>query len=54
MGDAAAAQKVYPLLARTYADGSGTVEKAHADTLAGMAKVKQVRQERGLKPTCGS
>jgi hypothetical protein len=54
MGDAAAAQKVYPLLARTYADGNGTVERAHADTLAGMAKVQQVRQERGLKPTCGT
>jgi len=44
---------VYPLLARTYADGSGTVEKAHADTLAGMTKVQQVRREHGLKPTCG-
>jgi hypothetical protein len=52
MGDAAAAQKVYPLLARTYADGSGTAEKAHADTLAGMVKVQQIRQEHGLKPTC--
>jgi hypothetical protein len=51
MGDTAAAQKVYPLLARTYPDG-GTVEKAHADTLAGILKVQQVRQEHGLKPTC--
>jgi hypothetical protein len=52
MGDTAAAQEVYPLLARTYADGSGTLEKAHADTLAGILKVQQVRQEHGLKPTC--
>lgn len=52
MGDTAAAQKVYPLLARTYPDGSGTAEKAHADTLAAMPKVQQVRQEHGLKPTC--
>lgn len=52
MGDTAAAQEVYPLLARTYADGGGTLEKAHADTLAGILKVQQVRQEHGLKPTC--
>jgi hypothetical protein len=52
MGDTAAAQKVYPLLARTYPDGSGTVEKAHADTLAAILKVQQVRQEHGVKPTC--
>jgi hypothetical protein len=53
MGDTAAAQKVYPLLARTYPDGSGTVEKAHADTLSAIQKVQQVRQEHGAKPTCG-
>lgn len=52
MGDTAAAQEVYPLLARTYPDGSGTVEKARADTLAGILKVQQVRQEHGAKPTC--
>lgn len=52
MGDTAAAQKVYPLLARTYPDGGGTVDKAHADTLAGILKVQQVRQGHGLKPTC--
>jgi hypothetical protein len=52
MGDTVAAQKVYPLLARTYPDGSGTEEKARADTLAGILKVQQVRQEHGLKPTC--
>jgi hypothetical protein len=53
MGDAAAAQKIYPLLAARYADGNGTVERAHADALAGVLKVQQVRQEHGLKPTCG-
>lgn len=52
MGDTAAAQKVYPMLASTYPDGSGTVEKARADTLAGILKLQQARQERGLKPTC--
>lgn len=52
MGDTAAAQEVYPLLARTYPDGSGTAEKARADTLAGILKVQQVRQEHGAKPTC--
>lgn len=52
MGDTEAAQKVYPLLARTYPDGSGTVEKAHTDTLAAIQKVQQVRQEHGAKPTC--
>ncbi len=52
MGDTEAAQKVYPLLARTYPDGSGTAEKARADTLAGILKVQQVRQEHGAKPTC--
>ena len=53
MGDAAAAQKVYPLLASRYADGNGTVERAHADALAGVLQVQKVRQEHGLKPTCG-
>ena len=52
MGDTAAAQKVYPLLARTYPDGSGTVEKANADTLSAIQKVQQVRQDHGAKPTC--
>lgn len=52
-GDAAGAAKVYPLLARTYADGSGSVEKARADTLAGILKVQKAREEHGLKPTCG-
>lgn len=52
MGDTEGAQKVYPLLARTYPDGSGTAEKARADTLAGILKVQQVRQEHGAKPTC--
>ena len=53
MGDPAAAQKVYPLLAARYADGNGTVERAHADALQGVLKVQQIRQEHGLKPTCG-
>jgi hypothetical protein len=52
MGDAAAAQKVYPLLAARYPDGNGTVEKAHADALAGILKVQKIRQEHGLKPVC--
>jgi hypothetical protein len=51
-GDSAGAQKVYPLLVPTYPDGGGTVEKARADTLAGILKVQQARQQRGLKPTC--
>ena len=53
MGDAAGAQKVYPLLVPLYPDGSGSVDKARADALAGILKVQQTRREHGRAPTCG-
>lgn len=51
-GNEAGAAQVYPLLVPTYADGAGSVERARADTLAGILQVQKARQEHGLKPTC--
>ena len=51
MGEPAAAQKVYPLLASTDPAG-GTVEMARSEALSGILKVQKVRQEHGLKPIC--
>ena len=51
MGDAAAAQKVYPLLV-TLDPQHTTVDSARADALSGILKVQKAREERGLKPTC--
>lgn len=51
MGEPAAAQKVYPLLASTDPAG-GTVEMARSEALSGILEVQRVRQEHGLKPIC--
>ena len=51
MGDLAAAQKIYPLLASTDPDG-GTEDKARSEALSGILEVQRVRQEHGLKPIC--
>ena len=51
MGDAAAAQKVYPLLMSVDPQHT-TVDSARAAALDGILKVQKAREERGLRPTC--
>jgi len=52
MGDPAAAQKVYPLLV-TLDPQITTVDAARADALNGILQIQKIRQDHGLKPTCG-
>lgn len=50
-GDAAAAEKIYPLMVQVD-PAYDNVDSARAAALAGILKIQKIRQEHGAPPTC--